>query len=400
MHNSRKNLHKIITDGTQIGKYLAGEGPANDAKVKSWLDEDPENNKLYNDLRNEKKLSDVLDELDQFNEEKAWARFRANRILSFRNTYRKWIRIAAVFVLVLGLSSVMVYYFAAKEKTEPFTEASKMKPGGPKAYLILPNGPVINLTKLNHLQKKQLKKSTGFDIIDNTVIAQKNVKPSKEKGKTQYYTLVIPKGGEYKIILEDSTEIWLNADSKLTFPEKFSQDIRDVDLVGEAYFKIKKDKSHPFIVRLNDMDIKVLGTEFNTSAYPDDPQVTTTLVNGSITVYYKTGITGQQNLLPGDQASYNKKENVIHLETVDVAKFKTWKDGFFVFDNQPLSAVTKILERWYDVRFIIQNDDLKKTRFSGQFMRYEDISAVLDIIRKTGTKVKFNREGRIIKITT
>ncbi|MDD4192207.1 MAG: DUF4974 domain-containing protein, partial [Mangrovibacterium sp.] len=222
----------------------------------------------------------------------------------------------------------------------------------------------------------------------------------KKNEKTDYFTLAVPKGGEYKLVLEDSTEVWLNADSKLKFPAQFSAGIRDVELVGEAWFRVKKDSSSPFLVRLNDMDIKVLGTEFNTSAYPDDPLVTTTLLNGLVTVYYKTGITGQQNLLPGDQASYNKEKNTIHLETVDVARFNAWKDGVFVFDNQPLSDVARILGRWYNVQFIIQNEDLKNARFSGQFLRYEDIRVVFDIVRKTGTNVKFIKEGRIIKITS
>ncbi len=396
-----KKLHKMITDGTLVGKYLSGSNEVSEPEVKSWLNEDPKNDKLYKDLQDEEKLADVLDELDRFNGEKAWVRFTSNRIRPLRNISLKWLKIAAVLVLVLGLSSVMVYHFIRKEKAESFAEAGKIKPGGPKAYLLLANGSVVDLTELNHLQKKQLKKSTGFEVSGNTIVATKTAEAANVKKKeTQFYTLVVPRGGEYKVILEDSTEVWLNADSKLKFPNEFSRGTRDVELVGEAWFKVKKDKSCPFIVRLNDMDIKVLGTEFNTSAYPDDPLVTTTLVNGLVTVFYKTGITGQQNLLPGDRASYNKKESTIHLETVDVAKFKAWKDGFFVFENQSLSAVTRILERWYNVQFIIQDEDLKNAKFSGQFLRYDDIREVLDIIRKTGTKVKFIKEGRSIKITS
>ncbi|MGV8094196.1 MAG: FecR family protein [Mangrovibacterium sp.] len=394
-----KKLHKMIADGTLIGKYLSGSNEVSEPEVKSWLNEDPKNDELYKELQNEEKLADVLDELNQFNGEKAWTHFTSSRILSFKDTFVRWLRIAAVLVLVLGLSSIMVYHFTGKEKAGRIAETNKIKPGGPKAYLLLANGSVVDLTELDHSQKKQLKKNTGFEVSGNTVVATKTTEAGKKK-ETQYYTLVVPKGGEYKVILGDSTEVWLNADSKLKFPNEFSREIRDIELVGEAYFKVKKDKSCPFLVRLNDMDIKVLGTEFNTSAYPDDPTVTTTLINGLVTVYYKTGITGQQNLLPGDQASYNKKESTIHLETVDVAKFKAWKDGFFVFDNQPLSAVTKILERWYNVQFIIQDENLKNAKFSGQFLRYEDIRVVFDIIRKTGTNVKFIKEGRIIKITS
>ncbi len=395
-----KNLHKMITVGTLIGKYLSGAGSGDDAKVRSWLSEDPKNDELYKDLQNEKKLADVLDELDQFDGEKGWLRFTSNRIHALTNTSVRWLKIAAVLVLALGLSSVMVYHFTRKEKPESITEAGKIKPGGPKAYLLLANGSVVNLTELDHSQKKQLKKSTGFEVTGNTIVATRTAETPKKNEKTDYFTLAVPKGGEYKLVLEDSTEVWLNADSKLKFPAQFSAGIRDVELVGEAWFRVKKDSSSPFLVRLNDMDIKVLGTEFNTSAYPDDPLVTTTLLNGLVTVYYKTGITGQQNLLPGDQASYNKEKNTILLETVDVAKFNAWKDGVFVFDNQPLSDVARILGRWYNVQFIIQHEDLKNARFSGQFLRYEDIRVVFDIIRKTGTNVKFIKEGRIIKITS
>ncbi len=395
-----KNLHKMITDGTLIGKYLSGAGSGDDAKVRSWRSEDPKNDELYQELQDEKKLADVLDELNQFNGEKAWMRFTSNKIRSFRNISQRWLKIAAVLVLVLGLSSVMIYHLARKEKPESFAETGKIKPGGPKAYLLLANGSVVNLTELNHSQKRQLKKSIGFEVTGNTIMATGTAEPPKKNEKTDYFTLVVPKGGEYKLVLEDSTEVWLNAGSKLKFPGQFNAGIRDVELVGEAWFKVKKDSSCPFLVRLNDMDIKVLGTEFNTSAYPDDPTVTTTLINGKVTVYYKIGISGQQNLLPGDQASYDKKKGTIHLETVDVSKFNAWKDGVFVFENQPLSDVTRILGRWYNVQFIIQGEALKNARFSGQFLRYEDIRVVFDIIRKTGTNVKFIQEGSTIKITS
>ncbi|MGV8134141.1 MAG: FecR family protein [Mangrovibacterium sp.] len=390
-----KKLHKIITDGTLIGKYLSGSEEVSEAEVKSWLNEDPKNDELYKDLQSEEKLADVLDELDQFNAEKAWSRFTSSRILAVKNTTLKWLRIAAVLILTLGISSVMVYHFTEKAKTERIAQIGEIKPGGPKAYLAMADGSMINLTDLNHSQKKQLKKTTGFEVSANTVIVTKTIGTAKK-----YYTLITPRGGEYKLILEDSTEIWLNADSKLKFPGKFSAGRREVELVGEAWFKVTKNESRPFIVRSNDIDIQVLGTEFNASAYPDDPVTTTTLINGRVTVFYKSGVTGQQNLLPGDQASYNKKENTIRLETVDAANFKAWKDGYFVFDNQPLSAVAKTLERWYDVQFIISGKALENARFSGQFRRYEDIGVALHIIKKTGTKVKFVKEGRVIKITS
>ncbi len=390
-----KKLHKIITDGTLIGKYLSGSEEVSEAEVKSWLNEDPKNDELYKDLQSEEKLADVLDELDQFNAEKAWSRFTSSRILAVKNTTLKWLRIAAVLILTLGISSVMVYHFTEKAKTERIAQIGEIKPGGPKAYLAMADGSMINLTDLNHSQKKQLKKTTGFEVSGNAVIVTKTAEAVK-----QDYTLITPKGGEYKLILEDSTEIWLNADSKLKFPGKFSAGRREVELVGEAWFKVTKNESRPFIVRSNDIDIQVLGTEFNASAYPDDPVATTTLISGRVTVFYKSGITGQQNLLPGDQASYNKKENIIRLETVDAANFKAWKDGYFVFDNQPLSAVAKTLERWYDVQFIISGKALENARFSGQFRRYEDIGVALDIIKKTGTKVQFIKEGRVIQITS
>lgn len=399
-----KKLHKIIIDGTLIGKYLSGAGSSDDswAKVKKWLDEDPRNDKLYNELQDEQKLADALDEFDLFNEEKAWLRFASTRTYSITKNYIQWLKIAAVFLFAVGLSSILIYHFSSKEQTETIAGISEIKPGEPKAYLELTNGSVVNLTELNNSQKNNLKNSTGFDVIGNTVIAGKSETPAKKEEKTQsiYNTLVTPKGGEYKLVLEDSTEVWLNADSKLKFPNEFDTDIRYVVLVGEAYFKVKKDESRPFVVRSNDMDIEVLGTEFNVSAYLNDPFVTTTLVNGLVTINYKNrGNAGQQNLYPGDQASFNKVENRIHIETVDVAKFTVWKDGFFVFDNQPLTDIIRILERWYNVQFIVQDEYLKNIKFSGQFLRYDDIGVVYDIFRKTGTKIKFIEEGRIIKIT-
>lgn len=399
-----KKLHKIITDGTLIGKYLSGTRSGDNSwpKVKKWLDEDSRNNEIYKELQNEEKLADALDELGLFNEEKAWSQFNSTRTYSSQKKYIQWLKIAAVFLFAIGLSSILIYQFSTKEQAETMAGLREIKPGEPKAYLELTNGSVVNLTELSNAQKSDLKKNTGFDVIGNTVIAGKSETSVKKEEKVQasYNILATPKGGEYKLVLEDSTEVWLNADSKLKFPLKFDSGVRQVELIGEAYFKVKKDELRPFIIRSNDMDIKVLGTEFNVSAYSDDPFVKTTLINGLVAISYKNrGVAGQQNLYPGDQASFNKKENTIHIKTVDVAKYTAWKDGFFVFENQTLSEISRILERWYNVQFVFQNENIQNMKFSGQFLRYDDISVVFEIFRKTGTKIQFVKEERIVEIT-
>jgi len=233
-------------------------------------------------------------------------------------------------------------------------------------------------------------------VEGNTLINSKEVQDEKQ---AELLALVTPRGGEYKMILDDGTEVWLNADSRLEFPDKFVAGTRKVKLVGEAYFSVTKDVQRPFIVSLNSMDIEVLGTEFNVSAYSNDTQIKTTLVEGKVSIKNGAETENHKVLAPGEQASFDKNNNTIEVQKVDVNEFIAWKDGRFVFGYQQLGEITKVLERWYDVDFIFADENLRSIPFSGEFLRYDDISKIFEIIKKTGTQLEFKQTGRTIEIS-
>ena len=193
------------------------------------------------------------------------------------------------------------------------------------------------------------------------------------------------------ITLPDQTKVTLNRYSSLTYPDRFKEDRREVQLQGEAYFEVAKCVDRPFIVNANGMRIRVLGTSFNVRAYEGEERQTT-LVEGCVEVAY-----GEQRVKinPGQQVALNNG----HLEVrqVDIHIYSGWKSGRFVFEDHPLAEVLRELERWYDVQIVVEDERVEQLKFTSDFPRYEDIDKVLDII-ELATCVKFEVRGRTITV--
>lgn len=202
-------------------------------------------------------------------------------------------------------------------------------------------------------------------------------------------TVSTPLGGTYKIILPDSTTVWLNAGSVLTFPVRFSKAQRKVTLEGEAFFDVKRDASRPFVVSTTGENIEVLGTTFNVSAYAGDSPVTT-LVTGKV-VLSRDG--DRQSLLPHEQAVW--KDGAYRVSTVDVYPFTSWKDGWFIFHDVPLREMMEELSRWYDVE--VHLEDLPEVNYYGEFSRSLPLSNVLEMMEANGN-LKWQWKGGKIMI--
>lgn len=192
-----------------------------------------------------------------------------------------------------------------------------------------------------------------------------------------YNELVVPVGGECHVLLDDGTEVWLNADSKLKYPIAFNGQNREVMLSGEAYFDVKKD-SRPFIVSLESGAITVLGTSFGVSAYPGHKNYTT-LVKGCVCF---TSLRQEQVVLvPGEQAVVDTS-GVLEKRNVEVEEFVGWKDGLFVFKNKTLGAIMEVLERWYGVKTVFQDNSLRELEYTGNLERYESINIFLQLLER------------------
>ncbi len=190
--------------------------------------------------------------------------------------------------------------------------------------------------------------------------------PRDIKDEEVYNTVEVPSGVRSSINLPDGTFVWLNSGSSLKYPVRFGKNERQVDLIGEAYFDVKKNSSKPFIVSTNNINIKVLGTSFNCCAYKNEGNVETALVEGEVEI---SGKTGKNKIImkPGEVATFFKNENKIKIKKADLDKYVAWKSGKLLFRDDPMDKVLNKLGRWYNVDFQVEDKELLGYVYSATF---------------------------------
>ena len=260
-------------------------------------------------------------------------------------------------------------------------------PGTYKARLILDDGRQVALDSATHVRMREL---PGVEVkAENNVLVYTNGDTIVEK-QVKYNTLEIPRGGEYALQLADGTRVWLNAGTSLRYPVVFSGQERRVELRGEGYFEVAKDSASPFVVSVNGVDVRVLGTSFNVSAYSDE--VVTTLVEGKVLMRSQADSVV---LVPDRQGVWDGKRMTV--KRVDARNYALWREGVFFFEDMPLEDILDALARWYDVHVFYQNAELKMMRFSVEIKRYEHIDTILRRIAETN-RVRFNVNNRTVNV--
>lgn len=202
-----------------------------------------------------------------------------------------------------------------------------------------------------------------------------------KKDSLIYNTLSVPYGKRFELFLSDGTNVHLNAGTSLRYPVKFieGKDRRVFLEKGEAYFSVTKDMNHPFIVSKNSMDVRVLGTEFNISAYPEDEYMNTVLVEGAVSIYNSNVIYDYEkstNLEPGLLGVWNKQNYQIQVKNVDVNIYTAWRTGKLILNEVSFKDMLKKIERQYDVSFINNKESLNSRLFTARF-DIEDINLVM-----------------------
>lgn len=305
-------------------------------------------------------------------------------------------RYAAAAMVLLSVCAGFWVYFANTKQLQQLVQhqqpATAIVPGSNKAFLTLNNGTKINLTSASN---GALAKEAGIEITKTAdgQLLYKIQGNGKTGNPALYNTIETPKGGQYQIQLPDGTKVWLNAVTTLKYALNFaSAKERRVELEGEAYFEVAKDKLHPFKVISKKQEVEVFGTHFNVNAYTNEPEIKTTLLEGSVQVV--TTDTRKERikelLKPGQQSilALNKMKVV----PVDAEAEVTWKNGRFTFANEPIEQIMRKIARWYDVE-IVYKGDMKEKVFAGTLSRYANISNLLNAIAATNT-VHFKIEGR------
>ncbi|QJB37144.1 FecR domain-containing protein [Chitinophaga oryzae] len=306
-------------------------------------------------------------------------------VRSFR--YLKWSAAAAVALL---LSTAIGFYITRQPAAPRLAHQRAVQTGSPgsnKAKLTLSDGSVVTL-----------------DSAGNQVIRQGDVTVQQHNGQllypltagpssiVRYNLLAVPRGGQFNVVLPDGSHVWLNAASSMRYPTSFAANHRTVEIQGQAYFDIQPVAGQPFIVKVNNMEIQVLGTSFDVMAYADEPVTRTTLIQGAVKV---TSGNNESYLHPGQAAAVNNTSGAISVQPADLREATAWRAGYFDFENATLASVLKQLSRWYDVEADFATLP-EGNRFGGYINRNLSLQEILPMLETD--KVKLKLEGRTIKV--
>ena len=332
-----------------------------------------------------------LQEQEVFDGKEAYREFRVLKQLGGRNRRLIWWTSIAASIVVLVVAG---WWFGREPEPKSGNVqimAEAIQPGQSRAVVTLADGQQVVLEQAN----RKIEESDGTVLHSDSGALVYMANAEKTTAKVMYNTVSIPRGGEYRLELADGTKVWLNAATELRFPVNFTGDMREVYLKGEAYFQVKRDEKHPFIVHTSMGAVEVLGTSFNVRDYGDEREVVTTLETGK--VMYVSGNTREKvTLNPGYQV-LEKESSPVEVRKVDPLQYTGWREGKYVFEDVALEDIMRTLCRWYDIDVVYANPAVKKFHFTGDLERYESISIFLSFI-ETGGDVKFKTEGKTIII--
>lgn len=358
-----------------------------EALLEKWRQLNDSNSAAYGRLMQKERVDMELRRLDIADYRRPLADIQ--RRIAVENNQAASHRSAAIYKLVAAAAAVLLFVFigtrwwhnaeGGSAGVTATVEKTEITPGHTQAVLTLDNGETVNL---------------GVDSLRNS----KMIAEAQKGEEFTYSTMQTPRGGEFKVMLEDGTEVWLNADTRLRYPEKFSDSERRVEVDGEAYFKVAPDSERPFYVVSGTQEIKVYGTEFNVTSYGDEPAVYTTLVKGSISLKIVGGNGSELMLTPGHQAVVDKGQSTARVKTVDTEVVTSWRSGTFVFEDQTLEQIMRTLSRWYDFDYEFADKSVASIVFMGSIPRYGSFAEVADIFKKMGG-ISLRQQGGKVVIT-
>lgn len=334
----------------------------------------PEEKELINDLYKNGLVNEALRFIDSMDVEKNWEELKKNLdqrrkpvVPLWKNVYKY----AAIFIGVIGI----FFLFQRKDVTE-----SKIKKDSNQIELVLDNGEV-QIFSANG--ENQIVSNNG-QVVGSQNGSEIKYSSNASINKLVYNQIKIPYGKTFNVKLSDGTVVYLNSGTILKYPVKFIKGMnREVFLDGEAYFDVSKDKLHPFIVNANAMNVKVLGTKFNVSSYKDDTEISTVLVEGSVSLSNDTKPNKKALLTPGYKGVWNKSGTGISLEKVDTKLYTDWMNGEVIFRKSTFNEMIKKLERSYNVTIKNNKRALDAVKFNASFNKnIETIEEVMSSLSK------------------
>ena len=406
MENRRSEISVLI-----FKKLQETITPTELTVLEQWANSAPENRMLLDHiLKEEQLIADVKSFDDLWRDPAGANRYKkmekavlAQVSTPARNLWKKWISYAAIIAGIAICTGIWMLNQrnSTEGKHSIALKTKNVKPEGNSAVLTLSDGREINLST------KQEGIIISDDILygDSSAVLSKETQALKKRSDLKNYQLKLatPNGVSYRVTLADGSQVWLNAGSTLYYPAKFNDTERIVELQGEAYFDVtsktnKRTKNKvPFIVKTNGQNVRVIGTQFNISAYEEDAETITTLVEGKVAVgkpALKEGTRKETMLKPGQQ-SINSFTNDILVKQVDVTPFIAWKDGLFYFKNTPFEEIMKQISRWYNVE-VIYKKGIPKETFTGKMNRSLSLSSVLELLNVSNVSVHIEDKKLIV----
>ncbi len=283
-------------------------------------------------------------------------------------SYKKMAAVAAIFIGVLASGYLFQNGF--------FNALNGVVPESEVITLELDNGEVLIISDDD---ETQVADAQGI-IIGQQQGNQLSYHTTTQIETLQYNTLTVPYGKRFELSLSDGSMVYLNAGTSLRYPVKFIKGkTRQIFLDGEAYFRISEDKAHPFIVNANDVNVEVLGTEFNMSSYEEDTEIKTVLVEGSVSMYDKNTPENKTLLIPGEKGAWNKNKKHITTTQVDIRLHTGWIDGELIFRGSSFSNMARKLERSYNISIQNDNRELDQKQFNASF--HVDIESIEEVMQ-------------------
>lgn len=317
-----------------------------------------------------------------------------------KSNWKYWLSIASIFLLTV-IGGILVLVSRSNNegnRTHEVTQRIKddFLPGGDKATLILSNGKTIDLHSASN---GSLINEGDNQIINSNGVISYASKENDKYSEGRFNTLSTPRGGQYQVVLPDGSIVRLNAASSIRFPSFFTGGIRKVEITGEAYFNVAKNAAMPFIVKVKDQEILVLGTAFNVNAYDNEGSIRTTLVEGSIRIAPIMSSAGSESdksliLKPGYQTSLSEGGVIQIKKAASISEVTAWTKGVFEFKNQNVESIFRQLSRWYNMEVVYEGS--KPTgSYSGRINRNSNASIVLEVLRISGITYRID-QGRVI----
>lgn len=393
-----------------LKQYAAGNySEADHAAFRAWLDSatpmeqselaerfrqisENEVNRPSANLQLMKKIENALDESDR---EK-----QAGRQRGPRNSVVMLKRLAAAAVLLFFITTGYLLYqrSISKQLTPTAALHSDVAPGKNGAILVLADGSAV---VLDSLQNGVVAKQNGVKVIlqGGGIGYAANSGNTAAPGKVEYNVLHTPKGRQFRVVLPDGTNVWLNAASSIRYPTQFTGADREVEISGEVYFDVAKDVHHPFRVKLPQHNgaaagtVEALGTEFNVNAYTDEAAFHVTLLEGSVLVAPTSG--EQKEILKPSQQATIPISQPITVTTVNTDQVIAWKKGLFDFEDVPLTALVKQLSRWYDIDVQIEKG-VPDIEFGGKMSRNLMLSDIVKALNDSGVHCRLENGKKLV----